>query len=473
MPGISYVCLSDTHFGAKNSLLTKLKPASWDTDPEAASSVMQHLVACLRDLLAKAGNPQGVTLILNGDILELALTTDNEAYMVFRRFMELIMSPRLFKTIVYVPGNHDHRLWELARETQYMTYVGRLEASDDLPIPWHTTKMFMENASYPVTSYSLDSIIRKYGFQDLRIAMAYPNFALLQKRNQRCVIFHHGHFVEPLYQLMTTLRSLILAGRRPPVHIWDIEAENSFWIDCFWSFMGRGGDGGKDVQSVYDTMKARDAFKNALYQLVNDLAEKYDVPGWDDITDTRFLQWATGALVHRMRGTEKTLTGSILSDGGRRGLQAYVSGPLKDQIDNECGANPPRNVTFVFGHTHKPFQEDMSFLGYPQWSSIYNSGGWVVESVEAEPFHGGAVILADDNLDVVSLRMYNENRDPERYAMRIEEASHPGAQTNDLFKTITELINPSLDPWESFSDAAAEAVHTREQHLRAEAAEKG
>ena len=63
MPGISYVCLSDTHFGAKNSLLTKLKPASWDTDPQEASPVMHQLVACLRDILSKAGNPQGVTLI--------------------------------------------------------------------------------------------------------------------------------------------------------------------------------------------------------------------------------------------------------------------------------------------------------------------------------------------------------------------------------------------------------------------------
>ena len=162
--------------------------------------------------------------------------------MVFRRFIELIMSPRLFKTIMYVPGNHDHRLWEVARETQYMTHVGRLETSDDLPIPWHSTKMFVENAPDPVVSYSLNSIVRKYAFQDLQIAMAYPNFALIQKRSQRCVIFHHGHFVEPLYQLMTTLRNLIIADRRPPVHVWDIEAENFAWIDLFWSAMGRCGD---------------------------------------------------------------------------------------------------------------------------------------------------------------------------------------------------------------------------------------
>jgi hypothetical protein len=472
MPGISYVCLSDTHFGAKNSLLTKLKEASWDTDPSEASPVMRHLVECLGELLAKAGDPEGVTLVLNGDILELALTTDNEAYMVFRRFIELIMSPRLFKTIMYVPGNHDHRLWELARETQYMTYVAKLETTDDLPIPWHTTKMLMENSPNPVISYSLNSIVRKYDFKDLPIATAYPNFALLQKRNHRCVIFHHGHFVEPLYQMMTTMRNLIFAGRLPPAHVWDIESENFAWIDFFWSAMGRCGDIGKDMELIYDMIQDKDAFKKLLYGIADNIARKHNLPGWGDETEALLLKRGLDAVVDKAQGTEKTRTDTLLSDEARKGLRAYMSGPLKDQINNECGANLPRDVIFVFGHTHKPFQEDMSFHGYPQWTGVYNSGGWVVESVEAEPLHGGAVVLADDNLDVVTLRMYNENSDPGRYAVAVEEASHPGAHTNELFKTVAEIVNPSVDPWKSFSDAAAEAVHLREQNLRAGTSEE-
>ena len=226
------------------------------------------------------------------------------------------------------------------------------------------------------------------------------------------------------------------------------------------------------MESIYDKMQDRDAFKNLLYQLADDLARKHDIPGWDDMMDTQFLRWAFSAVVDKMRGAERTRTYAFLSDDAKKGLRAYMSGPLKDQIDNECGANPPRNVTFVFGHTHKAFQDDMTFQGYPQWSGVYNSGGWVVESVEAQPLHGGAVILADDNLDVVSLRMYNENQDPERYAVRVEEALHPGVPTNELFKMVTEIVNPSFDPWKSFSDAAAEAVRVREENLRAETDEE-
>ena len=48
----------------------------------------------------------------------------------------------------------------------------------------------------------------------------------------------------------------------------------------------------------------------------------------------------------------------------------------------------PSDVTFVFGHTHKPFQEDVNFREYPGWVNVYNSGGWVIDTVETQPLHG-------------------------------------------------------------------------------------
>ncbi len=43
---------------------------------------------------------------------------------------------------------------------------------------------------------------------------------------------------------------------------------------------------------------------------------------------------------------------------------------------------------------------------------VYNTGGWVVETVDPAPVHGGAAVLLNENLDVVSLRMYNEADGP-------------------------------------------------------------
>ena len=42
-------------------------------------------------------------------------------------------------------------------------------------------------------------------------------------------------------------------------------------------------------------------------------------------------------------------------------------------------------TTFVFGHTHKPFSKYTTFTGYPGWVDVYNTGGWVVESVKPAP----------------------------------------------------------------------------------------
>ena len=92
MPDIRYVILSDLHFGAENSILTCLKPDSVEPDPHQASAVMTSLVDCLAELISKNEGPGKPQLILCGDILELALATDNVAAMVFERFVELMLT---------------------------------------------------------------------------------------------------------------------------------------------------------------------------------------------------------------------------------------------------------------------------------------------------------------------------------------------------------------------------------------------
>jgi hypothetical protein len=129
-------------------------------------------------------------------------------------------------------------------------------------------------------------------------------------------------------------------------------------------------------------------------------------------------------------------------------------------------------VTFVFGHTHKPFQEDMNFRGYPQWVNVYNTGGWVVETVQPAPLYGGAVVLIDENLDAASLRLFNESDDPRSHVVQVQEAIHPGEDNNPFRKRIAGLVDPSVDAWKSFSATVARATSVREQNLRARINEK-
>src|SRR5208283_880447 len=170
MKDIRYVCLSDLHLGAENSILTRLTSVSdaavkWKADPTKASDVMVRLADCLKLLISQNQGPQKPTLILNGDALELALADVNVAAMVFERFMELTMKPgeELFdKTIYYNPGNHDHHVWETARETQYIEkYLSSTQWGDPLVPPWHTTNMFLGEYD-PVPCYLLNRLLARF-----------------------------------------------------------------------------------------------------------------------------------------------------------------------------------------------------------------------------------------------------------------------------------------------------------------------
>jgi metallophosphoesterase superfamily enzyme len=67
------------------------------------------------------------TLVLNGDIMELSLTSTHKAAMSFQRLIELLMpagEENLFNDeILFIPGNHDHNLWETSRFNAYLDLI--------------------------------------------------------------------------------------------------------------------------------------------------------------------------------------------------------------------------------------------------------------------------------------------------------------------------------------------------------------
>ena len=475
MPDIRYVCLSDMHLGEEDSLLTNLKVDGSGVDPTQASPVLIGLVACLRDLVDHNQGPDKPTLILNGDILELALATDDQAFMCFERFIEQIMAPgrEICGEIIYLPGNHDHHLWELARETQYVNYIKGIKAGAVLPAPWHTTSIFPKEGAEQLLSYSLTNLVRRYDhLASFPIKTAYPNFGLFQAKTRKCVVFHHGHYVESLYHLMTTLKDLLFPNRRHRENIWDIEAENFAWIDFFWSTMGRSGEVGQGVELIYEKLQDQKQFKQLLYSLADGLARAYDLPGWGDHMEAELAKWAFNAAVDKFYGTERTRVDRPLSEDARQGLEAYLNGPLREQLRTELSSNMPAALTFVFGHTHKPFQEEMTFPGYPVGVEVYNTGGWVVETVAPQPLHGGSVVLIDEDLTAVSLRMYNENGAPAGPAVSLQEVRHSEDAMNPFYIHLSSLISQTAGPWRDFPATAARAVRLRARNLRARIKEK-
>ena len=461
MPDIRYVCLSDMHLGADNSILTRILPGSIEVDPLTPDPVLCQLVACLRHLIEKNESPQKPVLVLNGDILEMALSDVNKAAMVFERFIELVFpkdAEALFdEHILYIPGNHDHHIWESARETQYVNFISTIEPGAALKAPWHTTKMV---APDPVKEYFLTNLLkRRPHWGNTVVQVVYPNYALFTSDEQKCIIFSHGHYVESIYSLMSTLNTMIFPNRKKPTMIWDIEAENFAWVDFFWSTMGRSGDVGQSIGLLYDKMQDQQQFEKLIDNFVTSLVEQSNyLPHWLEGVEVAGLKLFVKLILSRVSQLESKRLDQYLSPDARQGLKFFMEVPLREQLLVEHQQVIPQDITFIFGHTHKPFQQLMDFEGYPAPVSVYNSGGWVVDKLQPHPIYGAACILIDEALHPMTLRMYNQSTNDEAYVADVAESLRSGATHSPFYKRIHALVQPDRDPWKSFSSSVAEAV---------------
>ena len=482
MADIRYVALSDLHFGAATSLLTNLKIGSDEIDGTKPSQVLVKLVECLCCLIQENNKNKSSKpiLILNGDLLELALADDQDAAMAFERFIDLIMGDdgEMFEQIIFIPGNHDHHLWETARETQYVQYISANKKwRDPLESPWHTTHMFSD----PVMSYFLTSLIRRRpNLKEFTINTYYPNYGLLSADRKRCLVFHHGHFVESVYRLVSTLKTMLIPGSWIPSEIWNLEAENFAWIDFFWSTLGRSGAAGRGVDRIYEKLQNEVQFKKLLANLAESLAQRYGSPKWADRIEAKALDLVFNWIYDHIGALERNQFEQVLSTDSKQGLSGYMDGlpnqmdihghkmgPLPNQMADEKLQARDLELTFIFGHTHKPFQGYRNFRSFPGPTKVYNSGCWVVDTVEREKHHGGAVILIDDNLECTSLRMYNESSKIGDYVVKVEEATHPGDPPGPFHQEIEKLVHGHSEPWKSFSQAVAQDIIIRAQYLQA------
>jgi hypothetical protein len=335
MNDIRYVCLSDMHLGEEDSFLTEM--IGNNVDPFKASSVMVHLAGCLHELISKNEGPEKPTLILNGDILELALSEYNTSAMIFERFMELVMAKGkdIFDKIIYIPGNHDHHLWELARETQYVEYIGR-HPEKHLDQPWHKTEMFLleqkENDidKNLISSYFLDKIMERRSKLDIdekeklrdniHINVAYPNLGILSESNEKCVVIHHGHFVESKYCIMSKLKAdLLNIDSEMPSDIQLIESENFAWIDFLWSALGRSGDVGALTETLYGHMLDEEQMKIFISKVAKNLAKKYGQPGCADLMEERILKRALEFAFCKISEGERSLKDKSLGEQTEKG----------------------------------------------------------------------------------------------------------------------------------------------------------
>lgn len=459
-----WVCLSDLHLGAENSVLSNLPPGSLTVDPGEAGTVLEALAACLRALVDELAE-QPPTLVLNGDVMEMALASEEVATRSFDRLIDVTFGEQtqLFdETVVYVPGNHDHHVWEATREKQYATYVARTPRDQPLERPPHVTQLFQPLDEPAVTAELLTALVqRRLGHERVVVRTAYPNYGIAPSDAPGIVVFHHGHFVESFYRLMTFLRRALFPNHQSGDEVADWEADNFAWIDFLFSALGRSGDVGTDVGLIYEMAGDKDALRWLADNLSRAVSTQASGPITRDLLASA-LRFVLGGVAGRVAGLERTRH-EVLSDHSREGLVRYLGRPLRTQLEQEQPGASAKPVSVVIGHTHKPFEELFAVDGYGQDVAVYNTGGWVVDTPNCVETQGASVVLVDSAGNVASIRLYNQQAGAAKCPVTVARSLAAGP--NPLEQRLRDLIRSDEPPWSDFSAVLAGAVVQRRETL--------
>jgi hypothetical protein len=162
--------------------------------------------------------------------------------------------------------------------------------------------------------------------------------------------------------------------------------------------------------------------------------------------------------VSRVATSERGTPTVALTAAGRAGLRSYLEGPVRGQLRQQLG-HVPEEVTFVYGHTHKPFVDQWSVPGFPAPVYIANTGGWVVDTATPAPVQAGVAVLVNENLDAASLQFYRQS--PESAPVPVQLLPPAGGQPSAWHSELAARIDPAAAPWATISESAAELVAQR------------
>lgn len=472
-----YVCLSDLHLGAAYSILT-YADAQGRPDPGRPSDTQIAFGSAWRELLATMDGPPP-TLVLLGDVLDMGLSPMGDVAAAFRCFVETVMQdggrPVFAPRVLYVPGNHDHHLWRIAQDQQYQDALQQGRVEDDLI---KHTALFDPAGEEAEASRIGSAMLTRLaagcpGLADARVDIAYPNLGLLDASRRRCVVLHHGHYIDPMYRVMTMLNAQApgrSAGRNPAaVTVSDLEGQNGAWVDFMWSDLGSSGLTGAGAGKLYEVMRdaaASHDFSQRLAALVvAKLDQNFGVSGSTDVFQgVTVNQLVLGALDATLgRGAESQRDGyaEVMSSDDVADLRWYLSGPVKLQLE-QAGLQPSElDFSFVFGHSHKPFEDELPVPGYDRPVGIFNTGGWVMDQPTMTSTQGASAMFIDDALNVASLRLFN---DPVNGRVAPVHARGIGGfrdSDNPMLAALAAGIERSAPAWEAFSRHAQKATQSR------------
>lgn len=370
--------ISDIHLGASTSLLTAI---DYDYEAEClverplARAVLERLFADLRELLYGEKIQQ---CILLGDIFDLSFAPYGLTMQNGRWFFEQLLASDLFEEIVYIPGNHDHHLWQQISEHYYlMTELGNPPLNYPRTLP----------ANFVLRDTFLDQLLPDgHGFQ-----VTYPNYEL--SINGTMFYLHHGHYLQKLYSVASNLLSETLHTQ----NIEDLEVLNSPFLEFGWYNMGQAYNIGK--QKLLD--KLYFMFKNhqtdQLDRLLRMFLQKIDQWGgrsprrrWNPLGRSMdmmikllgpfFLKrlFFKHSRLFKKRHPASSSRHERLAGNLDMAVMDYIQ---KYMLPEGCRS---QECIFIFGHTHEPEENFVCQDDRQMCYRIYNTGGWVVDQLDEQ-----------------------------------------------------------------------------------------
>ena len=496
MGALKCVCLSDLHLGAAYSVLTWMD-ASGKIDLLKPGATLSAFGKALRETVRGLSGPELPTLVLMGDVLDLGQSPFGAVAQAFKRFVEVLFpadEPPVFSSqLLTVPGNHDHHLWRSAQDQYFLASLNLPAYRDARFIPdlLQHTQLF---APQDITCDLMTNVMRGYphlAAAQARVGVAYPNFGLRNADGTRCVVLHHGHYVDATYRAMSTLSGAFRGGDGRPRTVAAIERENGAWVDFLFSELGSAGTVGADLVTLYEMLRDAAASHQFSQQvgdlLLGKLSSTLGIGGTTTITHgitvADVLRGLVDVTLVRGAESERDSYSTVLSPDSVSDLRWYLGGPVFQQICTESESRtrdltrpqgergtenkPPviQDLSFVFGHTHKPFQDQLAIDAYARPVAVYNTGGWVMDQPTMTPTQGAASVFIDDELNLASLRLFNDPANGKMGPVRAAGVGGFRDADNPLLAGLGAALGPTEALWTEFTTQvrAATELHAKVQ----------
>ena len=198
-----------------------------------------------------------------------------------------------------------------------------------------------------------------------------------------------------------------------------------------------------------------------------ELAPKLPMGGQEEVkTVLRYgVLAALDASFGAYSDTARASISHVLSDSGIAGLRAYIDGPMAGQLRAELGHIPPQ-MTFVFGHTHKPFIDTLVPAKGPV-VQLCNTGGWYLDSPRLNWREGVSLVLVDDALNTVSVRCFATPQNGVTAATEVRLASHHTPDGDTFAAEVAAFVAADAPVWDALAGVAAAEYDLRQSLLLA------